>query len=71
MRLESITNSMDMNLSKLQEIVKVREAWHVSVHGVVKSQTKFSDSTATTLILETGTLKTQKVKQLGQKYSLC
>ena len=63
---------MDMNLGKLQEIVKVREAWHVSVHGVVKSQTKFSDSIATTLILETGTLKkTQKVKQLGQKYSLC
>jgi len=58
---------MDMNLSKLQETVKVREAWHVSVHGVVKSQTKFSHSTATTLILETGTLKTQKVKQLGQK----
>ena len=34
-----ITDSMDMNLSKLQEIVKVREAWSATVHGVAKSQT--------------------------------
>ena len=34
--LESITNSMDMNLRKLQEIVKDREAWHAAVHGVSK-----------------------------------
>ena len=32
-------NSMDMNLSKLQEILKDREAWHATVHGVAKSQT--------------------------------
>ena len=32
-----ITDSMDMNLSKLQEIVKDREAWHVTVHGVAES----------------------------------
>ena len=37
--LDSITDSMDMNLSKLQEIVKDREAWHATVHGVTKNQT--------------------------------
>ena len=38
--LDSFTNSMDMNLSKLQEIVKDREAWRAAVHGVTKSQTE-------------------------------
>ena len=35
--LKGITDSMDMSLSKLQEIVKDREVWHTAVHGVVKS----------------------------------
>ena len=38
-RLDSIANPMDMNLGKLQETVRVREAWHAAVHGVAKSQT--------------------------------
>ena len=37
--LNSITNSMDMSLSKLQEIVEGRGAWRAAVHGVAKSQT--------------------------------
>ena len=41
-QLDSITDSMDMNLSKLQEIVKDREAWHAAVHRVTKSQTRLS-----------------------------
>ena len=42
-RLDSITNSIDMNLSKLQELVKDRGAWCIAVHGVTKSQTWLSD----------------------------
>ena len=41
--LDGITDSMDMNLTKLQDIVKNREAWRAAVHGVAKSQTRFSD----------------------------
>ena len=41
--LDGITDSMDMNLSKLQEIVKNREDWHAAIHGVAKSQTELRD----------------------------
>ena len=44
--LDNITNLMDLNLSNIWEILKDREAWHATVHGVTKSQTWFSNWTA-------------------------
>ena len=41
--LDGITDSMDMNLRKLQKVVKDREAWHAVVHGVAKSWTRLSN----------------------------
>ena len=41
--LDGITDSMDMSLSKVQVLVKGREAWCAAIHGVVKSQTRLSD----------------------------
>ena len=49
--VDSITDSMDMNLSKLQKTLKDRGAWSAAVHGIVKSQTQRSNET-TTLVLQ-------------------
>ena len=45
---DGITDAMDMNLGKLQEMVRDREAWHPAVHGVTKSWTRLSDGTTAT-----------------------
>ena len=45
--LDSISDSMDMSLSKLQKMLKDRESWHAVVHGVAKSQTQLSNRMTT------------------------
>ena len=47
--LDDITDVMDMNLGKLQEMVRGREAWHAAVHGIAKSWTQLGDCKTTTI----------------------
>ena len=46
--LDGISDVMNVNLGKLQEMVRDREAWHATVHGAAKRQTRLDDSTTTT-----------------------
>ena len=57
--LDTVTDPMDMSLSKLREIVKDREAWHAVIHGVAKSQTLLNHSNKVK-VSEAWVNKTQK-----------
>ena len=65
--LDSIPDSMDVNLSKLEEIVKDREAWYAAVHGVEKGWTWLSDWTTPTTMLALAALPTHEVETWGNQ----
>ena len=54
--VDDVTDSMDVSLSKVWEIVKDREAWRAAVHGVAKRQTQLSDGTTTRAAMDIFTL---------------
>ena len=61
--MDGIINAMDMNVGKLREMVRDREAWSSAVHGVTKSQTQLGDLTTTTVFgTERNFHRTLKIK---------